>query len=104
MYVYVNYPNPHFTIHRDPNCALVQAHGKAGQRLVRVGADNLDEVLADFAAWKYRFAAHRQANDLWLDISLETPEQEEHLVHVIQALLGSRYTPLANAPVYRHCG
>ena len=104
MYVYVNYPNPHFTIHRDPNCALVQAHGKPGQRLVRVRADNVDEVLADFTAWKYRFASHAQANDLWLDICLETTEQEEHLVYLIRALVGSRYTPLADAPVYRHCG
>jgi hypothetical protein len=104
MYAYVNYPNPHFTIHRDPDCAQVQMHGKPGQRVVRVRPDSLEQVLADFARGRYRFAAHPEANDLWLDISLDTAEQEEGLVHVIQALVGRRYTPLAGAAVYRHCG
>lgn len=104
MYVYVNYPNPHFTMHGDPDCAQVQMHGKPGQRVVRVRTDSLGEVLADFAGGRYRFAAHHEVNDLWLDISLDTPVQEEDPVYVIQALVGRRYTPLAGASVYRHCG
>ena len=103
MYVYVNYPNPHFTIHKDPNCAQVQMHGKPGQRVVRVRTGNLGKVLADFSEGRHKFAAHAEANDLWLDISLDTPEQEEGLVHVIQALVGRGYAPLADAPIKTHC-
>lgn len=104
MYVYVNYPKPHFTIHRDRNCGQVQMHGKPEQRVVRVRMADLGSVLVDFIEERYRFGAYPEANDLWLDISLDTPGQEEGLVHVIQALVGRRYTPLADAPVYRHCG
>lgn len=104
MYVYVNYPEPHFEIHVDSPCQEIRKHRKPGQRLVEVRVANLGNVLSDFIAGKYRFASEPSVNDLWLDISLDAPEQEEGLVHVIQALVGRRYRPLADAPVCRHCG
>jgi len=104
MYAYVNYPEPHFTIHWNAQCSEIRKNRKPGQRLVEIQVANLGQVLSDFISGKYRFASDPSANDLWLDISLDTPEQEEGLVHVIQALVGRRYSPLADAPVRRHCG
>lgn len=102
MQVYVNYPDPHFTMHRDPHCPEIRKNQKPGQRRVVVHMGTLGQVLSDFISSKYRFASNRTANDLWLEISLATPEQEKGVVYVIQALLGLRYTPFADAPVYEH--
>ena len=103
MYVYVNYPDPHFRMHWNAQCSEIRKNRKPGQRLVQIQVANLGQVLSDFIWGKYRFASEPSVNDLWLDISLNTREQEEGLVHVIQALVGRRYTRLAGAPVYTHC-
>lgn len=104
MKVYINYPNPHFTIHRDPNCRYVQMHGKKGRRLVSVTPENLGDVLLDFVNNKYRFAAMAGYNGLWLDISLGTSKHDESLVYIIQVILGRHYKPLRDdAPIKCHC-
>jgi hypothetical protein len=103
MQVYINYPNPHFTIHKNASCQLIHLHQKGGQRIVKVRVTTLKNVLNSFINDTYDFKAEAQWNDLWLDISLSTPEQEIGLVHVIQAILGQRYKPLGNAPISFHC-
>ncbi len=103
MQVYLNYPNPHITIHKDASCGQIHMHHKQGQRRINVNAVTLRFVLADFINDKYAFKAEKLFNDLWLDISLDTPEQETGLVHVIQAILGQRYSPFSDAPVSVHC-
>ncbi|TKJ29437.1 MAG: hypothetical protein CEE40_08495 [Chloroflexi bacterium B3_Chlor] len=102
MMVYINYPDAHFTIHRHQDCSEIQKHRKPGQRVVAVRLANLTQVLSEFISGKYAFASNPALNDLWLDISLDTPEQEEGLVHVIQAILALRHRPLAHAPVNDH--
>jgi hypothetical protein len=101
--VYINYPNPHFTIHRDASCNLIQMHKSPEQRYLRVNRANLGPQLHQFVVGQLRFAAERRLNDMWLEIDLDTPEQEFGLVHVLQALVGQRYTPLAAAPIDTHC-
>ncbi len=103
MNVYINYPNPHITIHKNASCGQIQSHQKSGQRLVKVSAVTLKNVLSSFINDAYDFKAEAQWNDLWLDISLSTPEQEIGFVHVIQAVLGQRYNLLSTAPIYVHC-
>jgi len=103
MQVYINYPNPHFTIHKNGTCQQIRMHQKIGQRIVKVSAATLKQVLQSLINDAYDFKAEPQWNDLWLDISLSTPEQEIGFVHVIQAILGQRYKPLGNAPVSIHC-
>jgi hypothetical protein len=103
MKVYINYPNPHFTIHKNVSCRQIQSHQKFRQRLVNVNAATLKTVLNAFIKDAYDFKAEAQWNDLWLDISLSTPEQEIGFVHVIQAILGQRYKPLRRAPINLHC-
>ena len=104
IYVYINYPAPHITIHRDPSCGAVMMQSKAERRIVRITRETITYELRKFADREYGFAATRLQNDMWLLISLDTPEQEVGVVYVIQALLGLRYRPLRNASVKEHCG
>ncbi|GAB4581422.1 MAG: hypothetical protein Fur0022_41690 [Anaerolineales bacterium] len=102
MKAYINYPNPHITIHRDPDCSEFHKNRKKDQRTIHVSLQNIKTVLRDFIEEKYRFATDQSLNDLWLDISLDTAEQEMGLVYIIQALIGLRYTPIKNAQVIEH--
>ena len=103
MQVYINYPNPHITIHNDSSCQQIHVHKKSGQRIVKVNLSTLKSVLSQFANDAYDFKSEAQLNDLWLDISLSTHEQEIGFVHIVQALLGQRYKPLGSAPISEHC-
>lgn len=103
MQVYINYPNPHITIHQDVNCGQIQMHNIQNQRQFRVRMSNLRSTLKDFQNNKHLFKAEQFYNDMWLDISLDTIDQEIGLIHVLQAILGQKYSPLADAPVNRHC-
>ena len=103
MHVYINYPNPHITIHNNASCLQIQKNRKTGQRRVQIRPANLKAVLNDFIVEKYNFKAEKNYNDMWLDISLDTKDQEIELVDEIQAVLGLRYKPLKNAPVNVHC-
>ncbi|MBN2502353.1 MAG: hypothetical protein JXB38_16335 [Anaerolineales bacterium] len=101
--VYVNYPNPHFTIHLDPNCSEFQKNENSGQRVISIRVDNLGDELLKMIKQKYRFAAQKDFNDMWFVISLDSIDQEIALVHIIQLLFGKRYSPLRDAPVKKHC-
>jgi len=103
MQVYLNYPNPHITIHKDASCGQIHMHEKEDQRRISINMVTLRFVLTDFLNDKYIFKAEKQFNDLWLNINLDTPEQEMGLVHVIQAIIGQCYSPISDAPVKEHC-
>ena len=102
MKAYINHPNPHITIHRNPACPQIQKHQKESQRTVTVTAQNIGYVLTDFIQGKYRFAADSAHNDLWLEISLSSSKREESLVYVVQAILSLKYRPFERAPVNKH--
>lgn len=103
MQVYINYPNPHFTIHKNSSCQQIHMHQKSGQRIVKVNSATLKSVISQFVNDAFDFKSEAQLNDLWLDISLSTHEQEIGFVHIIQAILGQRYKPLGSAPISEHC-
>jgi hypothetical protein len=60
-------------------------------------------VLNEIFEKKYAFAAKKELNDLWIEIDLDSPEQENGIIYVIQALLGLHYEPLRNAELRIHC-
>lgn len=103
MWVYINYPNPHLTMHRDYSCRMIRMHSKHNQRVRRARISNLDQFLLEFTEQRLPFAAESTLNDIWIEIELDNSEQETGLVHVLQALLGRRYDPLADAPIEIHC-
>jgi hypothetical protein len=73
------------------------------QRTWEMESMGVMECLGEFVNDAYDFKSEAQLNDLWLDISLSTHEQEIGFVHIIQAILGQRYKPLGNAPINEHC-
>ena len=101
--VYVNYPNPAFSIHGDPNCASIRQMNKPGQRQINVNVQNLGSVLTQFINGDVSFASTPANNDLWLTIELASDDQERSLVHVLQAILSNRYAPLGRVAVSEHC-
>ena len=103
MQVYINYPNSHFTIHKDFSCQQIQMHRKLGQRIIKVSPVTLKNVLDQFINDAHDFKSQAQLNDMWFDVSLASPEQDIGFVHIIQAILGLRYTPLGSAPITEHC-
>jgi len=104
IHAYINYPNPHLTIHCDAGCQSIRVSQKSDQRQFAISEDSLATVLSDFIRGDVPFAATAAVNDLWLRIDLRTREQEVGVVNVIQALLGKRYVPLRDAPVSIRCG
>lgn len=104
MWLYINYPNTRFRIHRNPACPMIQMHHVPGQRVLsEVNPSNLDSFLLEFREERIQFAAQNGLNDMWVEINLDTPEQELKLVHEVRALIGRRYQPLANADIEEHC-
>jgi len=103
MKAYINYPKPHIELHNDSECVEFQKHQKSGQRVVVVTSHNIKDVLSDFINDKYRFASNRELNDIWLDVSLETPKHSESFIYTIHSILSHRYTRLENAPFHFHC-
>ena len=76
IHVYINYPQPHLTIHRDAGCGLIQMHAGAQRRVVAITRETLAAELRRFVEREHRFATGSHLNDMWLRISLDTPEQE----------------------------
>jgi hypothetical protein len=103
MQVYINYPNQRITVHHDSSCQQIHMHRKEGQRTVKVNPATLKHVLGQLVNDDYEFKAEAQFNDVWLDVSLSTAEQEIGFVHIVQAVLGQRYKRLENAPIHVHC-
>ena len=103
MYVYINYPVPHFTIHSNLQCSEIQKHNKANQRMIRVDNQNLGQVLGQFIDNQHVFSSNASENDMWLEVNLVSPQQNIGLVFIVQGILGINYQPLASAPVTFHC-
>jgi len=103
MWLYINYPNPHFSIHFNPACSMIQMHRVPGQRLLRVTPSHLGDFLLEFREERIQFAAQSGLNDIWIEINLDTREQELNLVDEVQALIGRRYRPLGDARIEEHC-
>jgi hypothetical protein len=100
---YINYPNPHITLHFDPTCALIRSHESPGQRILQINVDTVTDVLKNFVDREVRFAAERGLNDMWLFVTFDDRDFEKATVLYIQQLIGRQYRPLATAPVKVHC-
>lgn len=103
MDVYVNYPNPHFTVHSNAQCVEIQKHQKANQRTVIVDNQNIGQVLSKFISNEYKFSSTALENDMWLKINLSSAQHNASFVFIVQAILGTNYKPFSNAPVTFHC-
>jgi len=98
MRVYINRPDPKFKLHND-TCGHYRRNKKANQRIENINSQNLSDVLKDFLNDKYLFSVTPPNNDMWLNINLSSREQDESLVYILQAILGSKDCRLAKARV-----
>jgi len=103
MNVYINYPNPNFTIHNNQQCSEIQKNNKPNQRIITVSNENLGQVLTQFINNQHTFSSTAPQNDLWFDVNLSSTQQNIGFVFMVQAILGMQYPPLSNAPVTFHC-
>jgi hypothetical protein len=103
MHVYDNLPNPHITLHSDATCPEIRKHDKPNQRVVAVSAGTVPSVLSDFIADRHHFAAKAAENDLWLDITLGSPQHEQAFVYVVHLPLAGYYARFQSAQITTHC-
>jgi hypothetical protein len=102
MMIYINYPDPHLTLHSTDSCPEVRKHRKQAQRILAITSRNLGNVLSQFIDHEIRFGVNRSSNDLWLHVSLDSQPHEEALAYVIHAILRQRYRRFKNAPIRLH--
>ena len=100
---YLNYPNPHMTLHGDSKCAEIGKMQKVGQRDVTVNQASIAQSLSQLASSRFQLGAQASVNDVWLTIDFSDAEFEEAVARYIRRLLGQRYSPLRDAPIQRHC-
>ena len=100
---YLNYPNPHMTLHGDSGCAEIGKMGKANQRDVAITRASFTQALAQLTLRGFRLGPDASVNDVWLCVDFGDPEFEEAVARYIHRLLGRRYSRLQGTPIARHC-
>jgi hypothetical protein len=100
---YINYPNPHVTVHTNMDCGNIQAQKKDEQRYLRINPLSISDELKNFSDRKYRFAAYPERNDLWLEIEFQDQAFEMAVLELICRILGKQYQRLADLEPQIHC-
>ncbi len=100
--VYLNYPNPHVTIHGQPACSEIGKMRKPNQRDVEVNTASFAQAIQQFSSG-FRLGADASVNDLWMSVDFGDAEFEDAVVRYVHRLLARRYSPLQGAAVERHC-
>lgn len=100
---YINYPNPHVTVHFDLNCGSIQAQQKYEQLYRYINIATISNELQNFQNKKYVFAANPEHNDMWLEIDFRDREFELAVLNYICNLIGTHYRPLAGIKPGIHC-
>jgi hypothetical protein len=103
IFAYINYPNPHITIHSDSNCGNIGAQSRVNQRQIVITRNTIGEEIERFRTKQYTFAANKSVNDMWLTVDFGDVKFEDAVVKYIQRLIGAHYRPIAYAEVGQHC-
>ena len=83
MALYLFYPTDIATIHKNPNCNLVQMRNKQNQRAIHIDIENLLSTLNDFKKNCYPLGGKVSNNDLWMSIDFGNEEFEEVVLKFI---------------------
>ena len=102
-HAYINYPNPHITLHGQATCGDIGKMRKPGQRRVHIDTNSISQELQKFATKAYRFGADASTNDMWLELDFSDGPFEQAVVVYVQHLIGANYRPLAAVPIETHC-
>jgi len=103
MWVYINYPNSKFTIHRDPHCPAIRMREKENQRIINIESGNVNSILHDFRNQRFKFQSKAELNDMWVEINLNSEAEELDTIKQIKQSLGSIYKPFRQADLTYHC-
>jgi len=103
MKAYLNYPNPHMTLHSDSTCPEIGKMQKVGQRDVTINRASFAQALSHLTSRGFQLGAQASVNDVWLTINFDDAEFEEAVAMHVRRLLGQRYSPLRNARIQKHC-
>lgn len=95
--VYINYPNPLFSLEHGQAVKERLRHDKTERRVFHIDPQTFSVEIARFQEGEVRFAASPELNDLWLEIDFGDESFERAVAEYIQRLLGRRYKPLAEA-------
>jgi hypothetical protein len=101
--VYINYPNPHITIHKAQACGNIRPHDKEGQRKITINENSISKELLRFSEKDYRFSSNVEQNDMWLVVDLENDSAEAQAVEDVRKHLAHHYTPFGRVKVDVHC-
>lgn len=96
--VYINYPNPAFSIRHEQSAKSRMRHPESVTRLFQINPQTASEVLTLFIDGEVNFASTSDINDCWLEVDFGDMEFELAVVKFIQTVLGRRYAPLRDAP------
>jgi len=102
-HAYINYPNPHITVHRQVACRDIGKMGKAGQRRIRIDNASVSHEFGQFTKQAYRFMADASANDMWLEIEFNDSAFELAVVEHVRLLIAARYSPFSVVSIEAHC-
>lgn len=103
LWAYINYPNPHVTIHRSAGCGNIQAQRKPLQRVITLDSGSLNRELMRFRDKYYKFGATPEFNDMWLMVDLGWSGVEEGVVNDVLGYLAKHYAPFATVAPKVHC-
>jgi len=100
---YINYPDPHITLHNDVACTNIGQHHKKGQRIVQLDIASLSIELKRFKSKHYRFGSDPQTNDMLLEVDFSDQDFERAVVEYIKRLLTRHYAPFGRDDIKQHC-
>ena len=104
MWIYINYPNPHITIHGDRTCPHIKKQDRSNRRQRKVTDSQLAAFTDDLRNRRIPFAAKSGLNDIWISLELDSTEEAMKVVLEMKDHLGQRYRPLSRAKITVHCG
>lgn len=101
--IYLNYPNPHATVHGDRECGFVPKSPAEGQRWVRITPATFERELERFRTGHYRFGAQAKLNGMWLEVDFGDRAFKEAVGEFLIRVLSERYTPFGRVVLREHC-
>ena len=90
---YINYPDPHVTLHTDQDCHEIGKRNKGNQRHMLINLTSITSDIQHLRSKSFRFSADSSRNDLWLSVDFGDRKFEEAIIEYILRQFASRYKP-----------
>ena len=100
--VYFNYPNSRITAHPDDGCSEISKQEKPDQRWLSVHPRNIVHILNKLDSPRTQFGSSSETNDLWISVTLNSPELDIAFAKIAHLILAAKFTPFANATFAIH--